>query len=303
MLARRRCAATTVGALRRRIAARLAEHSLRPAESGTPRPRCAPARRAMRSAATPNELVLRDDRAGRRRRLSGRAWRSPSGGAPASRWRASSARRNSGACRFGLSPATLVPRPDTETLVEAALGGDRRARPARGAAPHPRSRHRAAVRSCWRCSPSCRARAASASTSAGGAARRRGTTPQRLGLGRAGAVRGRRLGGAGRRPIRSSSPIRPISQAARHRRRCRLRSAATIPIWRSTAGRRARRLSRDLSPISPRLLAPGGMAFLEIGAGQAEAVSAHGRRQRLACSSLSRSGRDRVAIVAPKSSW
>ena len=53
-----------------------------------------------------------------------RPMRSPhsrSAGSTASRSRASSARRNSGGCRFALNADTLVPRPETETVVEAAL--------------------------------------------------------------------------------------------------------------------------------------------------------------------------------------
>ena len=61
---------------------------------------------------------------------------------PASRSRAFSATRNSGACRLQLSPATLVPRPDTETVVELALEMLRADRAPQPAAAHRRHRHR-----------------------------------------------------------------------------------------------------------------------------------------------------------------
>ncbi len=56
---------------------------------------------------------------------------SPAAASTANRWRAFSESRNSGGCRCNSSAATLVPRPDTETVVELAL--DDRARCAQSA--------------------------------------------------------------------------------------------------------------------------------------------------------------------------
>ena len=76
------------------------------------------------------------------RRLSSRPWRATSRAAPSvSRCRASSGGAISTAASFTISPATLDPRPESETLIAAALevareeGWERR--PA-----HPRCRHR-----------------------------------------------------------------------------------------------------------------------------------------------------------------
>ena len=69
------------------------------------------------------------------REAATRSTRSRRAASRASRSRASSARRNSGACRFIVTPAVLVPRPETETVVEAGARAARsrrsRARPLR----------------------------------------------------------------------------------------------------------------------------------------------------------------------------
>ena len=110
------------------------------------RPRLARTRRAAagRPCARPRSHRARvEARPPARRRTRRKRWpRWPRGGSAASRSRASSASRNSGACRCALNAATLVPRPETETVVEAALAAIDRdgARSARAA--HRRSRHR-----------------------------------------------------------------------------------------------------------------------------------------------------------------
>ena len=66
-----------------------------------------------------------------------------SGGSPASRCTGSSAFASSTACGSTLSPETLEPRPDTETLVDAMLPfAARDCVQRRGRLPHPRPRHR-----------------------------------------------------------------------------------------------------------------------------------------------------------------
>ena len=80
---------------------------------------------------------------------------------------------------FRIDASTLDPRPDTETLIEAALGLVDREAPLR----HPRSRHGERLhprRPCW---PSCRGRAASASISAWRRLSWRGPMPRALGVG------------------------------------------------------------------------------------------------------------------------
>ena len=68
---------------------------------------------------------------------------------PASRWPTWSARRSSTACALQVDARVLVPRPDTETLVDWALElpGRRRATPARGRPRHRQRRDRAGASS------------------------------------------------------------------------------------------------------------------------------------------------------------
>ena len=67
------------------------------------------------------QLMAQGDRVLEAREIDARSTRWPRAGSSASRWRASSAARNSGACRCSVTPDVLVPRPETETVVEAAL--------------------------------------------------------------------------------------------------------------------------------------------------------------------------------------
>ena len=118
---------------------------------------------------------------------------------------------------FELNADTLVPRPETETVVEAALAAldARRSRTRRCASPISAP---ARARCCWRCSRELPAAPASAPISASprstAPAQCRGARPCRPR-----SVRGLRLrrGARGRRSI-SSSPIRPMSRAATSRR-------------------------------------------------------------------------------------
>ena len=89
----------------------------------------------------------------------------PAGVRPASRWRELSAMKEFWGLPLSLPPDTLVPRPDTETVVEAALdvlGAGHRGN-ARFASP---TSEPGPARSCWRCCPNCRTPGASAPTSA-----------------------------------------------------------------------------------------------------------------------------------------
>ena len=172
---------------------------------------------------------------------------------------------------FAVGPGVLVPRPETETLIEEAL--KRLPRPHR-AAPHPRSRHRLGLppdRGPARVSERARAgRRSSPRRSAG-----RGATRDIAGCGRPRANSRGRLGGGRRRAASTScSPIRPISpppswpalapELGRHEPRAALR-------------RRARR-ARGLSGAGPAHL-PGfwrrtAGRFVEIGHGTGAAASA-----------------------------
>ncbi len=67
------------------------------------------------------QLISHSDRIARGARNRGGVARWPRAGSSASRWRASSRARNSGTQTLQVTPAVLVPRPETETVVEAAL--------------------------------------------------------------------------------------------------------------------------------------------------------------------------------------
>ena len=143
---------------------------------------------------------------------------------------------------FALSPDTLDPRPDSETLIAAALAAHPdRAAPLRMS----RFRHRHRLPAAGAAQRSCRTRSASASTSVPGAVRtaraeRRGTW-----VGSTGFFRCRRLGrGDRRRGSTSCSPTRPI-----YRRATIAALAPEVAALRATRRarwrrRRARRLSR-----------------------------------------------------------
>ena len=122
----------------------------------------------------------------------------------ASRSRAFSEPGSSGDCRCSLSAATLVPRPDTETVVELALEMLRAAclPVIRCASP---TSAPAPARSCWRCCRNCPTRSDSAPTSAWPRCRPRAATPSI-----------------------SDWPIARPSSPATMRRRCRARSISIV---------------------------------------------------------------------------
>ena len=169
---------------------------------------------------------------------------------------------------FRIDASTLDPRPDTETLIEAALalaGGERPLK-----APRPRHGERAASSS--RCWPNCRGRAVSASTRAWRRLSSRAPTRKALGSGT-----GRASSPAiGWRPSKtlsiSWSPTRPIS-----RRQTwpgsPTRSAPTTPRDALYGGPDGLSAYRRIVPRLLKVLRPGGIALFEIGHTQAEAVS------------------------------
>ena len=145
-----------------------------------------------------------------------RSPRSRSAASTASRSRGSSARKEFWGLPLALNADTLVPRPETETVVEAALAalGDG----ARPRAAHRRSRHRLR-----------RAAAGAASRTAGGARRRHRHQRRRARTARA------------RMPPRSALPRRASFVACDHgaalARRRSIWSLPTRPMWRAATSR------------------------------------------------------------------
>ena len=137
--------------------------------------------------------------------------------------------------RLALSPATLEPRPDTETLVDAMLPFVRERSRGRRVLPHPRSRHRDRRASPWRCWRTCARRPPWAPTS-----RRRRWRPRRGNAARPRA--GRPLwpsqsdwfAECRRAVTTASSPILPISPAR-----------SSTPCWRGSAGLRSAVIALD----------------------------------------------------------
>ena len=199
---------------------------------------------------------------------------------------------------LSLTEATLVPRPESETLGPGGARRHRCAGPARASAPDRRSRHRE------RCAPSrahariagrvrqsepTRARARSWLARAQRAAARRD----------AGGVHRLRHGCRALRTVRSRScPIRCTSDPAISMRsppRC----AISIRARRSTAVPTGSTAFARLPPQCPRCSPPDGVLVVELGAGQAPAVATlfaaaglapwpprtdlHGVRSRAAC--------------------
>ena len=118
---------------------------------------------------------------------------------------------------FAISPATLDPRPDSETLIEAALGVGRRGGMAGAAAAHPGCRHRLRLPAADAAVPSCRTRWASARTSARRPWTSRATTPRRLGVARPRAMACGRCARGHRRPVRYldfQSALHPLGDIA-----------------------------------------------------------------------------------------
>ena len=170
-----------------------------------------------------------------------RRWRRA--GWRANRSRASSAARNSGACRFGSTPTRLVPRPETETVVEAALAALEREAGRAASCGSPISAP-ARARCCSRCCPSCRQPSASAPMSAPPRSPAPATMRRRSAW-RPRGVRRLRLRRRARRAVRPRRLQPALCGTQRHRgagaRGARLRSA---PRARRRA-RWARWLPRD----------------------------------------------------------
>ena len=160
---------------------------------------------------------------------------------------------------FALSPDTLDPRPDSETLIEAALGALCRSRPRRIASSISAP---AAAACCWRCCRSCRSgRASGIDIVPRARSRRRGGMPRRSGLADRARFLRRRLGDAACRrgadvilanpPYIATGDIDGLApEVARFEPRAGAR-------WRR---RRARRLSRAWRRRSPGCCAPAGIA-------------------------------------------
>ena len=203
-----------------------------------------------------------------------RSRRSPRAGSRASRSRASSARRNSGACRSRSTRRRWCrgrrPRPWSRRRSPRSIAAGARSRRCASPISAP-----ARARCCWRC---CRELPNGVRRrhrhQRRGARRARATMPQRSGSA-ARATSSPAICGA-RCEARSISwsPIRPISR--------RDEIATLAPEVRdfdprARARRRARRarwLSRALRREASRLLAPAGHLVVELGAGQDEAVAA-----------------------------
>ena len=159
--------------------------------------------------------------------------RSPRGGSPANRSRASSASRNSGACRLRLNDATLVPRPETETVVEAALAAIDRDGP-RTRALRIADLGTGSGALLLALLTSCRTRPASAPTSAARRSRPRATTPAASALPRARAFAACDFGAALAGALRPRGQQSALCRERRHRGAARPRSG-TIRAARSTA--------------------------------------------------------------------
>ena len=174
--------------------------------------------------------------------------------------------------KLRVDAATLVPRPETETVVEAALAARRCRRRAVAFTADCRSRHR------------LRRPAAGAVDRAAVLERRRHRYQSRCACRRPrqrpkfaidprGIPRRRHDRGAERTVRPDRRPIRPTSAPATSPR-SRPRCAISIRGPRSTAGPTGSTTIGSLPPRRPALLGPGGAVIVELGVGQAPAVSA-----------------------------
>ena len=151
---------------------------------------------------------------------------------------------------------------------------------------------------CWPRCPSSRRRIRDrrgplAGGRGAGRAQRRGA-----GIWRIARIRVRRLGRRAGRPVRPR-PVQPALHPHRGPRQPDARGGApraAAALW--TAAPDGFAAYRRLLPALPRLLAPTGVAVLELGAGQAETAAGLARQAGLAATSA-RSGRDSARPGAP----
>ena len=204
--------------------------------------------------------------------------RSPRGGSPASRSRASSASRNSGACRCSSTTATLVPRPETETVVEAALAAiDRdgpRTRPLRIADLGTGSG--AFLLALSTELPNAIGIGTDISREALAVAR---DNAGRLGLARARAIRACDFGAALAGRFRSRRQQSALYRERRHRDACRPKSRHD-PRRALDGGADGLACYRTIAGQAPRLLKPDGHLVVELGIGQEAAVAGTVRSAR-----------------------
>ena len=273
-----------------------AEQRHRDARGSTPSA-CSPTRSAATGCASTSTSTSRSTAAERARfrELVRRRARRARAGRAAHRPRASSGRS-----RFAVTPDVLIPRPETETLVEAGSSTrcpDREAELARARPRHRLGRDRARARAA-----SCRRRASPPrDVSPGGARRRASATPRRHGVAEPHPLpRGRRLrarrGRALRRWCVSNPPYvaRARRGAAsppelRHEPRAgALRRARTAPICcaasRREVGRppRARRARRLRGGRATRRSAVAALALARRGLGEGVRATPRSRGPRVA---------------------
>ena len=235
----------------------------------------------MRSASTTPGWWSKRDRSARRRRKPRRWSRLRRGGST----REPVARIVGGKEFWGLplrvTGATLVPRPETETVVEAALAAIDDGGPRTPRAAHRRSRHRLGRAAARAAAPNCRTRPASAPTSAPTALAVARDNAGALGLARARAfrrVRFRRGAGAAVRPRRVAT--RPTSRAATSRG-LRPRSAHD-PRRALDGGADGLAAYRTIAGQATGCSTPHGHLVVELGIGQEAAVAALFRAAGLA---------------------
>ena len=153
-------AATSVGAARRQLRGSFAS-------TASTRPSSTPASwSATRSVSTTRRSRRRPTACSTAAEARRRSPRSRRAGSRASRSRASSGAKEFWGLPLALNAETLVPRPETETVVEAALAALDRTSRAVARVAHRRSRHRLGRAAAGAALASCRPRSASAPTSA-----------------------------------------------------------------------------------------------------------------------------------------
>ena len=206
----------------------------------------------------------------------------------ASRSPTSSAARASAGIELRVDRRVLIPRPETELLVEVAL----ELRAARGA----RRRHRLAARSRWRSPTSCPARASIATDTSPAALGVARENAERLGLATGSTLRARRrsLRPTGRRASTWCSPTCPTSPRPSGER-WRPRSRDYEPREALVAGADGLEVIAALLADLARCASRAAALALEVGAGRPTTVAELVARRRLS------RGRD-AAATSPGSS-